>query len=154
MRKPVIHPALAADALTAVAVAALGLLLLRGGAEILQALPASGARSGPSVSPESFELLAGLCAAGTGMVLTVWWVGGLICAAAGGILVRCGMSSAGHRTMLQYRHRLPPVRRQPVTTGLRNCCRPPLPSQTRHRMKMPSHRCGGRRPRSLRPETS
>ncbi|MDN3903976.1 hypothetical protein [Arthrobacter sp. YD2] len=100
MRKPVIHPALAADALTAVAVAALGLLLLRDGAEILQALPASGARSGPSVSPESFELLAGLCAAGTGLVLTVWWVGGLICAAAGGILVRCGMASAGHRTML------------------------------------------------------
>ena len=99
MKQRVTHPGLATDALTAAAVAAFGLLLLKGGTTILQDLSARGA-PGTAVSLTSLELLAGLCAAGIGVLLTVWWVGGVLCAVAGCILLRCGLAAAGHRTLL------------------------------------------------------
>lgn len=95
----------AGDAMAAAAVAAAGGALLVAGRLLLEdsraAVPDPGRvfTAGEPLSLHSLELLAGVCAAGAGLVLTVWWVAGFLCAAAGGILVRCGFIASGRRVL-------------------------------------------------------
>ncbi|MDM7989823.1 LysM peptidoglycan-binding domain-containing protein [Arthrobacter sp. zg-Y877] len=99
------RPGLAADALTAAAVAGLGLLLLWCGSRMLPAAAAGSAAFAPDpLSPEplSFATLtqiAGFCAAAAGVLLTLWWVAGSIFALAGCLLHRSGFRTAARRTL-------------------------------------------------------
>lgn len=105
MNVSVPRPGLAADALTAAAVAGLGLLLVWCGSRMLSAAAAGYAAFAPDpLSPEplSFAMLtqiAGFCAAAAGVLLTLWWVAGSMAALTGCLLHRSGFHAAGGRAL-------------------------------------------------------
>ena len=93
---------LTADAAATAAVIILGLVLLRAGADLLSQLGEKGplTAAARSTSPAALEQFAGLCAAGSGLLLTLGWLVGLACALGGCVLQRLGFARAAARTLL------------------------------------------------------
>lgn len=93
--------ALGPDAFIAGGAVLLGAFLLWCGARLLPSAAAvSDALFSPAAPPANgLALLAGLAASATGILLTLWWVAGSVCALAGCLLHRAGFHAAGARTL-------------------------------------------------------
>ncbi len=93
---------LTADAAATAAVIILGLVLLRAGADLLSQLGENGplTAAARSTSPAALEQFAGLCATGSGLLLTLGWLIGLACTLGGCVLQRLGFARAAARTLL------------------------------------------------------